>query len=209
MPRTNSRKYKRPTLFCLTQIKRAHYDRFGHDGPAGNPFGGFSGGGFNINLEDLLGGDFFSGFFGGGRGRSRDRRGSDILVRHSIELATVLTGSDESIELDLPAECTTCSGTGAKDGKTTTCPRCQGQGRVRVRQQIGPFVNEVVQDCPECGGSGSIIESPCEDCSGRGYRNERRPFDSLCHLVQSTVLVYDCVVKVNPQSVVEAHQAIF
>ena len=39
--------------------KRAHYDRFGHDGPAGNPFGGFSGGGFNINLEDLLGGDFF------------------------------------------------------------------------------------------------------------------------------------------------------
>ena len=43
--------------------------RFGHDGPAGNPFGGFSGGGFNINLEDLLGGDFFSGFFGGGRGQ--------------------------------------------------------------------------------------------------------------------------------------------
>ena len=39
--------------------KRAHYDRFGHDSPAGNPFGGFSGGGFNINLEDLLGGDFF------------------------------------------------------------------------------------------------------------------------------------------------------
>ena len=38
---------------------------------------------------------------------------------------------------------------------------------------------------------------------------KRRPFDSLCHLVQSTVLVYDCVVKVNPQSVVEAHQAIF
>ena len=42
--------------------KRAQYDRFGHNGPAGNPFGGFSGGGFNINLEDLLGGDFFSGF---------------------------------------------------------------------------------------------------------------------------------------------------
>ena len=154
--------------------KRAHYDRFGHDSPAGNPFGGFSGGGFNINLEDRLGGDFFSGFFGGGRGRGRERRGSDILVRHSIELATVLTGSEESIELDLPAECKTCSGSGAKDGKTMTCSQCQGQGRVRVRQQIGPFVNEVVQDCRDCGGSGSMINTPCTDCSGRGHRVEEK-----------------------------------
>ena len=43
--------------------KRAQYDRFGHNGPQGSPFGG---GGFNINLEDILGGDFFSSFFGGG-----------------------------------------------------------------------------------------------------------------------------------------------
>ena len=49
-----------------------------------------------------------------GRGRSRERRGSDILVRHSIDMATVITGSEESIELDLPVECTTCNGTGAK-----------------------------------------------------------------------------------------------
>ena len=49
--------------------KRAQYDRFGHDGPQG--FGGFGGsGGFNINIEDLFGGDFFSSFFGGG-GSSR------------------------------------------------------------------------------------------------------------------------------------------
>ena len=154
--------------------KRSHYDRFGHDGPAGSPFSGFSGGGFNINLEDLLGGDFFSGFFGGGRGRSRERKGSDILVRHSIEMATVITGSEESIELDLPVECTTCIGSGAKDGKTKNCTNCQGQGRVRVRQQIGPFVNEVIQDCRECGGSGSIVESPCVDCSGRGHRVETK-----------------------------------
>ena len=71
-------------------------------------------------------------------------------------------------------ECKTCSGTGAKDGKTITCHHCQGQGRVRVRQQIGPFVNEVVQECRECGGTGSIIESPCDDCSGRGHRIEER-----------------------------------
>ena len=45
--------------------KRAQYDRFGHNGPQGSPFGG---GGFNINLEDILGGDFFSSFFGGALG---------------------------------------------------------------------------------------------------------------------------------------------
>ena len=155
--------------------KRAHYDRFGHDSPAGNPFGGFSGGGFNINLEDLLGGDFFSGFFGGGGGgRRRERRGSDILVRHSIDMATVISGSDESIELDLPSECLVCSGTGAKGGSTTTCNTCQGQGKVRVRQQIGPFVNEIVQDCRECGGVGSTIDSKCEDCSGLGHKIESK-----------------------------------
>lgn len=155
--------------------KRAHYDRFGHDSPTGNPFGGFSGGGFNINLEDLLGGDFFSGFFGGGGGgRRRERRGSDILVRHSIDMATVISGSDESIELDLPSECLICSGTGAKGGSTTTCDGCQGQGRVRVRQQIGPFVNEVVQDCRECSGVGSTIDSKCEDCSGLGHKIETK-----------------------------------
>ena len=154
--------------------KRAHYDRFGHNSPAGNPFADFSSGGFKINLEDLLGGDFFSGFFGGRQGRSRERKGSDILVRHSIEMATVITGSEESIELDLPAECATCSGSGAKDGNTKKCTNCQGQGRVRVRQQIGPFVNEVIQDCRDCGGIGSIIESPCPDCSGRGHRIEAK-----------------------------------
>jgi len=35
-------------------------------------------------------------------------------------------------------------------------------------------VNEVIQDCRECGGSGSMIDSPCEDCSGRGHRVESK-----------------------------------
>ena len=31
--------------------KRQMYDRFGHNQPGGSPFGGFGGGGFNINLS--------------------------------------------------------------------------------------------------------------------------------------------------------------
>lgn len=148
--------------------KRAQYDRFGHNGPQGSPFGGFGGGGFNINLEDILGGDFFSSFFGGGSRRRTSRRGSDILLRHSIALKDVYLGSEQEVVVDLPEACNTCEGTGAKDSILMTCSTCSGQGQVRVRQQVGPFIQEAVQPCQDCGGKGKIAEKPCETCDGQG-----------------------------------------
>jgi molecular chaperone DnaJ len=148
--------------------KRSQYDRFGHGGPQGNPFGGF-GGGFNINLDEILGGDFFSSFFGGGSGRRRrSRRGSDILLRHSINLEDVLNGTEQEVVLDLPEPCTSCEGTGAEGGDLVTCSACSGQGQVRVRQQVGPFIQESVQACDPCSGRGRVSDRPCEDCNGRG-----------------------------------------
>lgn len=151
--------------------KRAHYDRFGHDGPQGNPFGGFGGGGFNINLEDILGGDFFSSMFGGSS-RRRSRRGSDILLRHSIDLVDVLNGTEQEVTLDLPQPCGSCDGTGADGGDLVTCSRCSGQGQVRVRQQVGPFIQESVQPCDVCSGRGSVSEKSCDVCSGKGREME-------------------------------------
>ncbi len=147
--------------------KRSHYDRFGHDGPQGSSFGGF-GGGFNINLEDILGGDFFSSFFGGGSRRRQSRRGNDILLRHSVSLEDVYLGSEHELVLDLPEPCTTCDGTGAKGGELKTCSSCSGQGQVRVRQQVGPFIQESVQACQDCGGRGKVAELSCDVCNGRG-----------------------------------------
>ena len=146
--------------------KRQQYDRFGHNPPGGSPFGagGFSG--FNINLDDILGGDLFSSFFGGSRRSSNT--GNDILLRHTITLEQAFTGVKEQIEIELPSECGSCSGTGAKDGKTTTCKDCGGQGRVRVRQQVGPFVQDVVRTCDRCNGLGSTADSSCRECSGSG-----------------------------------------
>ena len=144
--------------------KRRHYDRFGHDGPQGSPFGG----GFNINLEDILGGDFFSSFFGGGSRRRQTRRGSDILLRHSIELHDVLKGNEQEVVIDLPEPCTSCDGTGAEGGDLQRCSSCSGQGQVRVRQQVGPFISEGIQPCDACSGGGQISVRPCVDCDGKG-----------------------------------------
>ena len=152
--------------------KRRDYDRFGHNSPGGSPFGpgGFQG--FNINLDDILGGDFFSNIFGGGRRRSTQSQGNDILVRHEISLKDVLTGGKDEIEIDLPTTCNDCEGTGAKDGITTECHECDGAGQVRIRQQIGPFVQDSVRPCPQCKGSGRIFTSRCKTCAGEGIKSE-------------------------------------
>ena len=149
--------------------KRAQYDRFGHNSPGGSPFSGFGGGGFNINLEDILGGDFFSNIFGGGGGSRRSRRrGSDIRMYHSVDLKQIYEGSTEEVEVELPVPCSQCDWTWAKDGKITQCGDCSGQGRVRMRQQVGPFVQDVVRECPTCNGTGSTVSEKCSSCKGKG-----------------------------------------
>jgi molecular chaperone DnaJ len=150
--------------------KRRSYDRFGHNPPGGSPFGpgGFSG--FNINLEDILGGDFFSNIFGGGRSRSSQRQGHDILVRHVIELEDILIASKDEIAVDLPQLCDYCDGTGAKDGVTSKCVECNGEGQIRVRQQIGPFVQDTVRECSKCKGVGHSSSERCKSCSGDGIQ---------------------------------------
>ena len=147
--------------------KRQMYDRYGHNGPSGSPFGGFGGGSFNINLEDILGGDFFSSFFGGGSRRSRNR-GNDIIFRYSVNLESIVEGSSEELELELPNTCDECNGTGAEKGDIISCSNCGGQGKIRARQQVGPFVQDVIRDCPNCSGMGQIIKTKCKSCRGTG-----------------------------------------
>ena len=156
--------------------KRAQFDRFGHSGPGGSPFGGFGGGGFNINLEDIFGGDIFSNIFGGsgggGGGRRSRRRGSDIRMFHTVDLEKIYRGSSEEVEVELPVNCSKCAGTGARDGNISDCSDCSGQGRIRMRQQVGPFVQDVVRDCPRCQGAGHQIDENCGSCRGNGKENK-------------------------------------
>ena len=107
---------------------------FGHDSPGGSPFGpgGFEG--VNINLDDLFSGGFesiFSGIFGGGGRSTRGRRGSDVLLRHTISLEDIFDEAEMEISANLSVSCETCDGTGAKSkDDVQTCSTCGGEGRI-------------------------------------------------------------------------------
>ena len=137
--------------------KRSAYDRMGHaafeNGMGGGGFGG-------ANFQDI-----FGDIFGGGRGGSRQRRGSDLRYMLDLTLEEAVNGVKKEITFTAPTPCETCDGTGAKDPKAiTTCHTCGGVGVVRMQQ--GFFA--VQQTCPNCGGSGKQIKNPCHDCHGSG-----------------------------------------
>lgn len=147
--------------------RRAHYDRFGSDA---NASGGFEAG----SVQDLFD-MFFQGFGGGGSRRSGPQPGPDAEVALSITLHEAAFGATKEVSVNLPVRCSTCAGSGAKEGTSTTrCGECQGSGQVRrIRQSIlGQMMTTA--PCTACAGYGTIIEQPCADCRGDGRRQERK-----------------------------------
>jgi len=115
--------------------------------------------------------DIFGDLFGGGGGRSRVRRGSDLRYDLQISFEDAAFGTREDISFRRAEVCGTCSGDGAAPGSSpTTCGTCEGAGRV-TRQQ-GFFM--VKTTCPVCRGAGRIIEDECDACTGRGIEEVER-----------------------------------
>lgn len=167
--------------------KKAAYDRYGTEGvyQRYGP-GGFDMGDFvrvhQTDLGDLFSeifggglGNFFSGgsifdeFFGGGTTQTRRRyitRGRDIKVRIALSLKEIYSGTEKTIRVRRNERCDACNGKGGEGLKH--CPVCGGQGRVRQTQHtmFGQFSS--ISTCPNCSGSGKIIEELCSSCSGTG-----------------------------------------
>ncbi|MDA1168842.1 MAG: molecular chaperone DnaJ [bacterium] len=165
--------------------KRAQYDQFGSAAPGGSggfggdPYGGFSQGGFTINMDDLGGmGDIFESVFGGGRSRQAGRgrsRGHDIETDIEISFLESATGVERTIEHRIFDVCSTCHGNGAKPGTPIiNCKTCNGQGSVVKNHQtpFGAFSQRAV--CQTCRGEGKIAETACETCSGDGREKTNR-----------------------------------
>jgi molecular chaperone DnaJ len=148
--------------------KRATYDRFGHAG---------LGGGAGPDINDIFSnfGDIFADFFGFGGGRAANpdapRRGSDLQMRVAVPFEFAIRGGEKVVEVPRAEECERCEGSGAEPGtEPTTCPSCQGAGRVRHAQ--GLFTIQTT--CPQCRGTGRHIADKCRECRGAGAVERRR-----------------------------------
>jgi len=148
--------------------KRAIYDRYGKEGLKGSNFGG----GFE-DLGDL--GDIFSSFFGGGfsskpkHKKNNEKFSPDLGINLELSFKEAIFGCKKTINFTYKNSCQTCGGSGAKDGKTQTCPKCKGNGQVGIRQGFITFT----QTCPECNGSGMSVSEKCPECKGKGFNEQK------------------------------------
>ncbi|MAU08976.1 MAG: molecular chaperone DnaJ [Anaerolineaceae bacterium] len=156
--------------------KRARYDQFGHAGVNGAAGGGYGGyGGVDINFEDIF--EVFNSAFGGrastGGRRSTVQRGGHVRVDVTVSFMEAAHGAEKEIEFHRLEVCDVCDGSGAKEGTSpVTCPDCRGTGQIRQARQtmLGSFVSMAA--CPRCGGRGTIITDPCNNCDGSGRRRK-------------------------------------
>ena len=145
---------------------RANYDRAGHDRYQQSSQGGSQG--FNQGFDF---GDIFGDIFGGSRG---PRKGDDLQTSITISLKDAYAGVEKKIELNKLDSCSSCDGTGAKDGRVETCSSCDGEGTVigQQRTPFGMFRTQIT--CPDCSGSGEQAIHPCSTCKGEAVvRNKK------------------------------------
>ena len=171
--------------------KKRKYDQFGFAGVdpnagfggagGGSGFGGFNAGdfgGFGDIFNDFFGGGF-GGFGGGGRSQANaPRKGADLQERMTITFEEAAFGVKKTISLTKNVTCKKCGGSGAAPGTSKhKCSRCNGTGMfTRVqRTPLGQFQSS--SPCPDCGGTGEIIDTPCPDCRGTGKVRKKIKID--------------------------------
>ena len=157
--------------------KRAKYDQFGHaafEGGAGGAGGfDFSNMDFSDIFSDIFG-DFFGGSMGGMGGRRAGNngpmKGQNLRASVNISFHDACFGCEKELDIVLKDPCPTCNGTGCRPGTgKKKCPRCGGRGQTVTQTQSFFGTVQNVTTCPECHGTGEIVESPCPDCHGTGF----------------------------------------
>ena len=154
--------------------RRAVYDRYGWDGLDSRGFASATcGAGGFADIFDA----FFGDAFGGSFRRGGPAQGGDVAVAVEITLAQAATGTATRVEYDAVAACEHCHGNRAEPGTPIeTCTTCGGAGQVQTMAQsaFGQIVR--AQVCSTCGGEGSLADTPCTVCAGRGRQAFKRDY---------------------------------
>ncbi|MFW5648011.1 MAG: molecular chaperone DnaJ [Candidatus Alkaliphilus sp. MAG34] len=160
--------------------KRRRYDQFGHAGVSANGAGGFEGfggfggfGGFDGMFGDIF--DMFGGGFTSSRRSRGPQKGADLQYGITITFEEAAFGTDKEIEFYRNDTCNVCEGTGAKPGTSTSvCDKCNGTGEMQTvtRTPLGQMIRTSV--CNQCRGEGTVIETPCNKCGGKGRIKRQR-----------------------------------
>jgi len=159
--------------------KRKQYDTYGSVGPhVGDARANSNFEGFDFGSEGASSfGDIFETLFsnvGGGRPQANRRRrqaeaGEDLNYSMNLSFVDAASGIETPIQISHKELCQTCRGRGMAPGSSaSTCPVCQGKGRVQKQTGFMRFGSP----CPNCNGSGMLPGSPCPACGGDG-RQER------------------------------------
>jgi molecular chaperone DnaJ len=165
--------------------KRSQYDNLGHAGfdQRYTTEDIFRGADFDSILRDLgFGfssfGGIFNILFGERDFGERITRGRDIGLDLEITLEEAAKGAAKEIRVPRIEKCEICGGSGASPGTVPrTCPKCKGAGKIQNvnRNNFGMFVRVI--PCPQCGGEGRIVDSPCRNCRGTGLVKKERTIE--------------------------------
>ena len=151
--------------------KRASYDAHGFAGLAGasaeDLWAGIDLAGiFGADVPGF--GGLFEGLFGRPEAAGPPR-GQDVRVDLALSLGELLTGGKQVVSLSRPGPCPDCGGSGARPGTTPrSCPDCGGTGQQATASRRGSLLVHQVTTCPACQGRGRVIDQPCPACHGTG-----------------------------------------
>ena len=151
--------------------RRELYDRYGFEGLRS---GGFVPTAFDLgSLSDL-----FSAFFGDDlfAAAGRGRRGADVGAELTIDLAEVAQGVTRSVAFQVATSCGRATAAGWNPGRRRQLPAVWRQGAAAARIAYG-LRRVRAQACHACGGTGSVIETPCPACDGAGRTIVERTVD--------------------------------
>lgn len=153
--------------------KKAQYDLGGHVEFTPGDTEGYRPPSYEDLFRDYGLGDIFNAFSGGSR-RMRQRAGADLRYDIEITLTDAFFGTKNTVAVPHDTECSACHGTGAEPGQLHDCKTCHGTGEIRSPQNVGGRKVISITQCPDCDGSGRIIDKPCRACTGTGMRQKMR-----------------------------------